>query len=88
MHSLELNIHQRILSDIALKIVESQDDVEFAKDTIAAKVQTRAEPDQGEQPEVQERVFMVRVAAPFNCPHTQSNSLHLGFTAISLSGSL
>ena len=68
--------------------MESQDDVEFAKVTIAAKVQTRAEPDQGEQPEVQERVFMVRVATPFDYPHTQSNSLHLGFTAISLSGSL
>jgi hypothetical protein len=88
LRSLELNIHQRILSDIASKVAGSADDVEFAKDTIAAKVQTRAEPDEGEQLEVQERVFMVCAVAASDFTQTHSSSLHLGFTATSPSGSL
>jgi phosphatidylinositol 4-kinase len=66
---LELNIHQRILSDIASNVSDAQVDVSYARDIITSKVQTRADPveainsasangDAGEE----QRVFMVCVA--------------------------
>ncbi|KAJ6618823.1 hypothetical protein B0H10DRAFT_2217316 [Mycena sp. CBHHK59/15] len=44
MDCLELNIHQRILSDIASNVAETEDDLLYARDIITSKVQTRAEP--------------------------------------------
>ncbi|KAF7338006.1 hypothetical protein MVEN_02024500 [Mycena venus] len=44
MDCLELNIHQRILSDIASNVSEAPDDVTYARDIITSKVQTRADP--------------------------------------------
>jgi phosphatidylinositol 4-kinase len=61
--SLELNIHQRILSDIASNVGETNDDLDYAKYLIAAKVQTRAEPDKHDEPVLKERVFMVNTFA-------------------------
>ncbi|KAJ6502153.1 hypothetical protein C8R45DRAFT_975566 [Mycena sanguinolenta] len=45
MDCLELNIHQRILSDIASNVSETPADVSYARDIITSKVQTRAEPE-------------------------------------------
>ncbi|KAF8891248.1 hypothetical protein BD779DRAFT_1514119 [Infundibulicybe gibba] len=53
MDCLELNIHQRILSDIASNIGEMKADAMYANDMISSKVQTRAEAEGSE-----ERVFM------------------------------
>lgn len=39
--SLELNIHQRILSDIASRTSQSAEDASYAKSLIIPKVQTR-----------------------------------------------
>ncbi|KAF7295444.1 hypothetical protein MIND_01084200 [Mycena indigotica] len=44
MDCLELNIHQRILSDIASNVSEAEDDLSYAQDIITSKVQTRADP--------------------------------------------
>ncbi|KAJ7085721.1 hypothetical protein B0H15DRAFT_846088 [Mycena belliarum] len=44
MDCLELNIHQRILSDIASNVLDAPDDVSYARDIITSKVQTRADP--------------------------------------------
>ncbi|KAJ7286212.1 hypothetical protein C8J57DRAFT_1496884 [Mycena rebaudengoi] len=44
MDCLELNIHQRILSDIASNVAEPHEDVSYARDIITSKVQTRADP--------------------------------------------
>ncbi|KAJ6608572.1 hypothetical protein B0H10DRAFT_524147 [Mycena sp. CBHHK59/15] len=69
MDCLELNIHQRILSDIASNVAETEDDLLYARDIITSKVQTRAEPGEdvnlesvngNANPEVEgeQRVFM------------------------------
>lgn len=42
MSSLELNIHQRILSDIASNIGETEEDILYSQNLIASKVNTRA----------------------------------------------
>lgn len=64
--SLELNIHQRILSDIASNVSEAPDDVTYARDIITSKVQTRADPVEAVKangrpitPPEEQRVFMV-----------------------------
>ncbi|KAJ7112447.1 hypothetical protein C8R43DRAFT_1242817 [Mycena crocata] len=44
MDCLELNIHQRILSDIASNVSEAPEDLSYARDIITSKVQTRADP--------------------------------------------
>ncbi|KAJ6490589.1 hypothetical protein C8R47DRAFT_1122870 [Mycena vitilis] len=71
MDCLELNIHQRILSDIASNVSEAPDDLSYARDIITSKVQTRADPvqavngasvngngDVSSEPEGEQRVFM------------------------------
>ncbi|KAJ7047187.1 hypothetical protein C8F04DRAFT_987659 [Mycena alexandri] len=68
MDCLELNIHQRILSDIASNVSEAPEDLSYARDIITSKVQTRADPAEavkvngnGETPpetEAEQRVFM------------------------------
>lgn len=40
--SLELNIHQRILSDIASNIGDTEEDILYSRNLIASKVHTRA----------------------------------------------
>lgn len=71
-HSLELNIHQLILSDLAASIGESKDhtqcpDVTEAIEVVASKVATRdvveaqmIHSDEAETEVTEERVFMVR----------------------------
>lgn len=73
-YSLELNIHQRILSDIATNVGDTRCDVTYARDIIGSKVQTRGDvkeaqgntdtdkgPDSGDgQGNAGRRVFMVR----------------------------
>ncbi|KAJ7217187.1 hypothetical protein GGX14DRAFT_440647 [Mycena pura] len=44
MDCLELNIHQRILSDIASNVSDAPEDLSYAQDIITSKVQTRADP--------------------------------------------
>ncbi|KAK7038059.1 hypothetical protein R3P38DRAFT_3311292 [Favolaschia claudopus] len=68
MDCLELNIHQRILSDIASNVSEAPEDVSYAQNIITSKVQTRADPvesvkvngDEGNSHEedMEQRVFM------------------------------
>ncbi|KAJ7940268.1 hypothetical protein B0H13DRAFT_2299305 [Mycena leptocephala] len=68
MDCLELNIHQRILSDIASNVSEAPDDFSYARDIITSKVQTRADPVEAVkvngngnvpfEPEGEQRVFM------------------------------
>lgn len=62
--SLELNIHQRILSDIASNVGNTKDDFLDSRDLIAANVRTRAEEtdtiDGSEEDKTVQRVFMVR----------------------------
>lgn len=65
-NSLELNIHQRILSDIA-SLKDTRDDLLFAKELIASKVETREDLEEQQAQEghaadgdVEPRVFMVR----------------------------
>ncbi|KAF9265698.1 hypothetical protein L218DRAFT_986377 [Marasmius fiardii PR-910] len=41
MDCLELNIHQRILNDIAANVGETVEDIQYANSAIASKVQTR-----------------------------------------------
>lgn len=68
--SLELNIHQRILSDIASNIGETEEDILYSQNLIASKVNTRAsdvdDPERAEDRALKEssevqppRVFMV-----------------------------
>ncbi|KAG6820652.1 hypothetical protein H0H93_013851 [Arthromyces matolae] len=65
MDCLELNIHQRILSDLASSPGETQEDVLHAQTLIAAKVHTRAgdaedddAQDEGNEDSSTQRVFM------------------------------
>lgn len=64
-YSLELNIHQQILSDIASNVGETIDDITYTKDLIASKVQTRKDlkvdrmPGGDREDEEGARVFMV-----------------------------
>lgn len=63
--SLELNIHQLILSDLAANIGESKDDPNNADivtsiELVTSQVETRVVPE--ENPEQPERVFMVSPA--------------------------
>lgn len=74
-YSIELNIHQRILSDIASSVSETDDDYRYAGTLIASKVQTRiaekktdyvpngySKPNGKVDEEGTDRVFMVRHA--------------------------
>lgn len=54
--SLELNIHQQILYDIASNAGDTADDLLYANHLIASKIETKVNEDQ-KHPEV--RVFMV-----------------------------
>ncbi|KAL0581133.1 Phosphatidylinositol 4-kinase stt4 [Marasmius crinis-equi] len=71
MDCLELNIHQRILNDIASNVGETQEEIQYANSAIASQVQTRdivkekmkEEEDangyaEGEQDDELEKVFM------------------------------
>ena len=62
--SLELNIHQLILSDLASNVGEAKidpqtADVTTAVDLVTSKVETRAVEDVAEEDNVDVRVFMV-----------------------------
>lgn len=62
-HSLELNIHQLILSDLATNIGLSKDDPTDAElltsiELVTSQVETRVVPDE-EESEQPQRVFMV-----------------------------
>jgi phosphatidylinositol 4-kinase A len=60
--SLELNIHQQILSDIAGNVGECVDDLAFAREIIESQVQTRAVPlgsDGLDEQMDEQRVYMV-----------------------------
>ena len=66
-YSLELNIHQLILTDLAANIGDSKDediqpDVETAIELVTSQVETRVVPE--EEPEQPERVFMVSTTSP------------------------
>jgi hypothetical protein len=62
-NSLELNIYQQILSDIASRAPETQNDLSYVQDLIGSKVQTRADGNGVDSPSVgghcEEKVFMV-----------------------------
>ncbi|KII89099.1 hypothetical protein PLICRDRAFT_698221 [Plicaturopsis crispa FD-325 SS-3] len=67
MDCLELNIHQRILWDIAASVGEHTEDVASAKDLVASKVQTRDTPAEGDHESAgEERVFMSTSSAHCN----------------------
>ena len=62
--SLEINIHQLVLSDLAANIGKSKDDTPEAEllpaiELVTSQVETRCEVEEEEQPS---RVFMVRLA--------------------------
>ncbi|KZP21149.1 hypothetical protein FIBSPDRAFT_788486 [Athelia psychrophila] len=72
MDCLELNIHQRILSDIA-SLKDTRDDLLFAKELIASKVETREDLEEQQAQEghaadgdVEPRVFMPASTAHCN----------------------
>ena len=67
IYSLELNIHQLILTDLAANIGDSKDedtqpDVQTAIELVTSQVETRVVPE--EEPEQPERVFMVSTTSP------------------------
>ncbi|KAF7967324.1 hypothetical protein HWV62_34731, partial [Athelia sp. TMB] len=53
MDCLELNIHQRILSDIA-NLKDTRDDLLFAKELIASKVETREDLEEQQASQIDE----------------------------------
>ena len=66
LHSLELNIHQRILSELASNTNASPESTKHRKELIASKVQTRVADDEvvkGDDESIEEngtgRVYMV-----------------------------
>jgi len=61
-YSLELNIHQQILSDLASSVVEPQDDTTYAQNLIGSRVRTRADSNEGaaSEDERKQKVFMVK----------------------------
>lgn len=80
--SLELNIHQKILTDIA-----SNNDGTYAQQLISSKVQTRTgnkqEVDQANQVDESERLYMVCWLTTFCTSNTNVRiSLHQECTAI------
>lgn len=62
LYSLELNIHQQILSDIASSVSETKDDLIYAKELISSKVTTKEDLQENYEDEEYDdaRVFMVR----------------------------
>lgn len=54
--SLELNIHQRILADIASNVEDAKDDITYATDLITSKVKTRVELGHGDEMDEQLRL--------------------------------
>ena len=79
--SLELNIHQRILTDIA-----SNNDGTYAQELISSKVETRSSAITGNEHEVKEvdkseRIYMVYWPTTFSYSNTNTRtSLHQGCT--------